>query len=104
MNSLFSQWIFKLSVRCWCPISTDDIPFCLYNFTYQILIQSIKLYFHYKTVSDFNISYISQLMRSSTDENFTLYTAYSIHLVFVWLCITDINNTDNQLDATITVY
>jgi len=27
-----------------------------------------------------------------------------VHLIFVWPCIIDINNVDNQLDATITVY
>ena len=27
-----------------------------------------------------------------------------VHLVFVLPCIIDINNIDNQLDATITVY
>ena len=28
----------------------------------------------------------------------------SIHLIFVWPCIIDTNNIDNQPDATITVY
>ena len=28
----------------------------------------------------------------------------SFHLIFAWSCIIDINNIDNQLDATITAY
>ena len=42
----------------------------------------------------------------STDRQFLLQCLkYNyVDLIFVWLCITDTNNIDNQLDATITVY
>ena len=29
---------------------------------------------------------------------------HKVRLMFAWPCIIDINNIDNQLDATITVY
>ena len=51
------------------------------------------------------VLYIGQAFRYSPENAFYIFNQHIFHyLIFAWPCIIDINNIDNQLDATVTAY
>ena len=52
-----------------------------------------------------NISFVMSVHLSARNNSTpTTRIITKFDLMFAWLCIIDVNNIDNQLDATVTVY